>query len=556
MTNQSKEPQTTSLNLDFNERCDKANPLTNEYSFGDSLWQYPDRLPLEKSISELNNLTSQQVLCTNGGDEAIMILMRLIKEGLPFILPLPAFSQYTWGIKSWQQEVLAIPAKDDLSIDITKTIQAIIKTDGAVTVLTRPNNPTGELVEFNELIELINLSQQNNGWVFLDEAYIEFSDEKSVANSLLEQFDNLVILRTFSKAYGLAGIRLGYLLGSEKLIEPFRERCMPFNVPAPSLDIATKALQDNNQLEMENYCKQIKTNRQILTDWFVERGIKVFPGQANFVLLQLPEGQAKAVKSFMAKNKIFLRTFEEGEIKNCLRITIPFELKRLVSMLEQSFQPQLICMDMDGVLIDTSGSYDECVLATVKQLSGKQISLESVEVLRRQGGFNNDWVLSKRLLDNADFEFSLEKVIEVFQQLYLGENNDGLVANESALISQDMVSKINQSKSCRFAVVTGRPRLEAESGQALINLSQLDLISLDDVKVAKPSPEGIQKLQQEYSYKSWMCGDNPDDMQAAVASNCLAIGIGENKIESLYQAGADIVLKDINELEKWLCPIK
>ena len=241
---------------------------------------------------------------------------------------------------------------------------------------------------------------------------------------------------------------------------------------------------------------------------------------------------------------------------NCLRITIPFELKRLLDMLEQSFQPQLICMDMDGVLIDTSGSYDQCVLATVKQLSGNQIPLESVEVLRRQGGFNNDWVLSKRLLDDAGFEFNLEKVTEVFQHLYLGENNDGLVANESALISSDMVSKINRTKSCRFTVVTGRPRLEAKSGQALINLAQLDLISLDDVEVAKPSPEGIQKLQQKYSSKSWMCGDNPDDIQAAVASNCLAIGIGENKIESLYQAGADVVLKDINELEKWLCPIK
>ncbi len=559
MSNLSNDPTSTSdalLKLDFNERCDKANPLTDEYSFGNTLWQYPERQPLEKRIAELNNLTSGQVLCTNGGDEAIMILMRIIKEGASLILPLPAFSQYTWGVQSWQLDALLIESKSDLSIDIQATKNAIINNSQSVTILTRPNNPTGELIEINDLIDLIKTSQQNNSWIFLDEAYIEFSDQESAASSLLGQFDNLVILRTLSKAYGLAGIRLGYLLGSEKLIELFSKRCMPFNIPTPSLQIAIKALEDENQAEMQAYCQQIRVNRQILIDWFVNKEVKVFPGQANFVLLQLPVDQAKAIKSFMAKNKILLRTFDEGEVKKCLRITVPVELKKLLPLLEQCFQPQLICMDMDGVLIDTSGSYDQCVLATVEQLSGEKIALESVESLRRQGGFNNDWVLSKRLLDDLGFEFSLEKVTTVFQKLYLGENNDGLVTNEISLISPSLLTAIDQTKTCRFAVVTGRPRQEAKSGQALTKLSKLDLISLDDVKIAKPSPEGIKKLQLEHSRLSWMCGDNPDDMQAAVASNSLAIGIGENKVESLYQAGADIVLKDINQLEKWICPIK
>ncbi len=544
------------LKLDFNERCDKPNPLTDEYSFGDLLWQYPDRSPLEKQLAKLNNLTAKQVICTNGGDEAIMILMRIIKEGTPLILPLPAFSQYTWGVKSWQQAALIVDAKTDLSIDVDTTKSVIKNNKNAVTILTRPNNPTGESIVLSELTALIEVSQISGGWVFLDEAYIEFSDEETVAKSLLQQFDNLVILRTLSKAYGLAGIRLGYLLGSEKLIELFRDRCMPFNIPTPSLQVANKALQDDNRAEMFAYCQQIRVNRKILIDWFSAKGIKVFPSQANFVLLQLPIGQAKAIQSFMAKNDILLRTFGQSELESCLRISIPFEMPRLLNQLEHCFSPKLICMDMDGVLIDTSGSYDQCVLATVEQMSGEQLELESVESLRSLGGFNNDWVLSKRLLDDLGYKFSLEKVTAVFQQLYLGENNDGLVAHENPLISSSLVASINQTKSCQFAIVTGRPRQEANSGQALVQLSALDLISLDDVKMGKPSPEGIQKLQQEYSTLSWMCGDNPDDMQAAVASNSLAIGIGENKVESLYQAGADIVLKDINQLEKWLCPIK
>ncbi len=547
------------LKLDFNERSDKLNLLVKDFPFGESLWQYPDRKPLEILLAQQNNLDPNQVLCTNGGDEAIMILMRLIKEkslkdGIKLILPLPAFSQYTWGVKSWELDAITIQATDDLSVDTDTTLEEVKANQKAVTILTRPNNPTGESISKDVLIELINASQEVNGWVFLDEAYIEFSDEESVANDLLSQFDNLIILRTFSKAYGLAGIRLGYILANERLIKEFKQRCMPFNIPAPSLQIATQALTLESQKEMKEYCQAIRINRKEITEWFEKIGVSVFPSQSNFVLLKLPVNQAQAVKSFMAKNQILVRGFTEGELKNCLRITIPFNIERLIKMLEQCFCPKLICMDMDGVLIDTSGSYDQCTIETVKLLSNKDIQFETLEVLRKQGGYNNDWVLSQKILSDLGFKFTLERVTEEFQKLYLGGSEiDGLVKNETVLISDSFVKKIKQSSNTIFTVVTGRPRKEAISGQSMIDLSSLDLISLDDVKIAKPSPEGIHKLQQQYSSLSWMCGDNPDDMQAAVASNSLAIGIGTNKIESLYEAGADIVLKNINELESWLC---
>ncbi len=115
-----------------------------------------------------------------------------------------------------------------------------------------------------------------------------------------------------------------------------------------------------------------------------------------------------------------------------------------------------------------------------------------------------------------------------------------------------LIDCIKDSK-ITFAVVTGRPLNEARAGKKLIGLSELDLISLDCVEESKPSPEGIHRLQDKYSSASWMCGDNPDDMQAATASNSLAIGISTHNKESLYKAGADIVLDDINELEEWLC---
>ncbi len=555
------------LKLDFNERSDKESAIAKSYTFGKDLWQYPDRETLEKQLAKLNQLTDSQVMCTNGGDEAIMLLMRLTKEAqqnsdlsqtTQLILPLPAFSQYTWGIKSWQLNTQLISANTNLTINVKAIKQSIESSQKSITIITRPNNPTGELIERETLIQLLKIAKDNDGWIFLDEAYIEFSGQDSLnkSNQLLQEFNNLVILRTLSKAYGLAGIRLGYLLGNKKLINQFKERCIPFNISAPTLNIASQALGQENQVEVNNYCKTINNNREEIMQWLTQNNIQVFPSSANFIFLALPKNQAKAIQSFLKKNNVLVRCFQENELVDCLRITIPFSLEKLFPLLKQSLTPGLICLDMDGVLINTSDSYDESIKATVKQLSGKIIVQSDIEKLRQGGGFNNDWVLTQTLLKNLGFDFDLEEVTRIFQQLYLGNNNDGFVSNEKVILSALLRKKIKQASQTTFAIVTGRPREETKAGKKLIKLEQLESISLDDVKEGKPSPEGIEKLKQKYTKLSWMCGDNPDDMQAASKSNSLAIGIGSKNAASLYQAGADIVLHNINELEAWLEPIK
>ncbi|MCP3674759.1 MAG: aminotransferase class I/II-fold pyridoxal phosphate-dependent enzyme, partial [Gammaproteobacteria bacterium] len=406
--------------------------------------------------------------------------------------------------------------------------------------------------------QILEAAKNNGGFVFLDEAYIEFSDDAAdhveVTRSLLAQFDNLVILRTLSKAYGLAGIRLGYLLGSNSLISEFEKRCAPFNIAQPTLQIAADALAENNQADVENFCQQITANRNQLFDWFIDNNIPVLPSQANFLVLQLANQQAAAIESFLAKNGILIRSFGSDDLSNCLRITIPYKIGPLQQLLKQALKPDLICLDMDGVLIDTSGSYDATIIATVKQISNQTIEQSEIDNLKNSGGYNNDWVVSQKLLEDRGFDLQLSEVIDIFQQLYLGENNDGFVSNEKPLINNTFIKSIKQSSST-FAIVTGRPLNEANAGKNLIDLGELDLISLDCVKQPKPSPEGIERLQKQYSTLSWMCGDNPDDMQAAFASNSLAIGIRSTNKEPLYEAGADIVLNNINELEDWLCPL-
>ncbi|MCW8997394.1 MAG: histidinol-phosphate aminotransferase family protein, partial [Kangiellaceae bacterium] len=428
------------LKLDFNERSDQLSEIARASEFSD-LWRYPERLSLEQKIATMNSLTPSQVLCTNGGDEAIMILMRIIKETSSLILPLPAFSQYTWGNESWQLNSQLISARSNLTIDLDATLAAVKRTPGAITVITRPNNPTGESIEWNKLVKLIETSKEVGGWIFLDEAYIEFSEQtlssqaSNKSNQLVSQFENLVILRTLSKAYGLAGIRLGYLIGNEKLIDEFGQRCMPFNVPQPSLQIADSALSSRNVSEMYEYCKQIKENRTILQNWLIKNGIESIKSDANFILFRVPPSQAQAIQSFLGKNGIAVRTFNRGELSGCVRVTIPYELGRLMPLLEQVLTPKLICLDMDGVLIDTSSSYDETIKATVKYFSDVEVQQQQIFELKDNGGFNNDWVLTQQLLKQDGFDISLKAVTDKFQELYLGENNDGFVANEELLIN-------------------------------------------------------------------------------------------------------------------------
>ena len=558
------------LKLDFNERSDYPNPLLEDFRLDEGLWRYPDRLPLEARLAEINQLAKQQVIATKGGDEAIMILMRLLAEspspssslsGAKMILPLPAFSQYTFGIKSWQLDAIEIAPKDDLSIDYKKLKSEILANPNSITLVTRPNNPTGELIDREQIIDLLETAKKVGGYLWVDEAYIEFAQAGMPASDfalqkLLENYDNLILLRTLSKAYGLAGIRVGYLLASEQIISQFKQRCAPFNLSSPSIKIALKVLTESGQQEMQSYCKQIADNRQQLCQLLQDWQVNFVPSQANFVMLQLSEVRAKVVYSFLAKNAIAIRPFNEVYLEACLRITIPYQPEKLLRVLAQCFAPKLICMDMDGVLIDTSKSYDQAIKMTVEELSGQSIEQPSIDQLRSQGGYNNDWVLTQKLLQDLGFNLDLSSVTEAFQKHYLGDNNNGLIVDETALISDSLVERIRQSKQKHFAIVTGRPRDEAKTGQTMLGLETLDLMSLDDVKQGKPDPEGIKQLQSRYSSLSWMCGDNPDDMQAAVASGSLAIGIGQDNSKVLYAAGADIVLNNINQIEEWLWPSK
>ena len=527
------------LKLDFNERADSVPQWLKNFSADTSLlWKYPNRAETEALIAQALNAENENIFLSNGGDESIDLLFKMCKlKKQSILLPLPAFSQYTHQLSIWRVEHNTINCHNDLSINLQQI--ALNLKPNQWLILTRPNNPSGECISEDDLINLIEITQSTQTNIFLDEAYVEFFIENSGINYALK-YDHVISLRTFSKAYGLAGARLGYLIGNASLINEFKKYAPPFNVNQISLQLANTALQNNS--EVQRYCKIIAINRQLVFNFLRSCQIDVFDGKGNFLLFKLSSKKKVLLSLYLGKHGIQIKTQLEG-LPEYVRITIPENITPLFIALQTVFKPDIIGFDMDGVLIDTSQSYDLCILETVKYFSKHQLNVDNIQKLRSKGGFNNDWDLTQGLIQQTGLSIDLDAIISQFQKYYLIYKS-----NEINLLSD--LELFN--KNYTTAIITGRPKPEALDGVKQLDIDVDYIISADDVNNQKPSPEGINNLKATTKKsRMWFCGDTVDDMQAGRAANCLCIGIGKNP-ENLYAAGADIVLENINQLGELL----
>ncbi|MCX7553275.1 aminotransferase class I/II-fold pyridoxal phosphate-dependent enzyme [Marinicella sp. S1101] len=541
------------LKLDFNERADSQPRWLRDFQLDvDALWRYPDRSQLEQLMAADMSLAAGSVMLTNGGDESIELLYKHCKlNDQSLLVPEPCFSQYTHNQMVWQNDTTFTPAKDDLSIDV-EALKANLQADQWL-ILTRPNNPTGEYLDDVVLVDLIEAAAAKNAKVFLDEAYVEFACETAPIN--YAAYDNLITMRTFSKAFGLAGARIGYIFGQPALVEKWRQIAMPFNVSRANLQLATAAW--NARDEIKGYCQQIAKNRELVAAFLTDCSLKPCPSRGNFLLFETTLERKSLLGRAMAKADIQIKT-ELGGLPNAVRLTIPENMDRFMAVLQAVLKPELIAFDMDGVLIDTSQSYDQCIIESVKLLTEQMVTIQDVAAVRAQGGFNNDWVLTAELIKNQGAEVPYEQVVSTFQSLYLGsEGKPGLVEQEQDLLQQPLKAQLfGTHDDPKTAVVTGRPRQEALQGVKQLDIEPAFIVSADDVAQQKPDPEGLFKVMRNLTANSaWFCGDTVDDMQAGTAAGCICIGIGATTTaakDNLYQAGADVVLDDINQLKTLL----
>lgn len=544
---------TTILKLDQNERSEGLPAWAARAWAGldqQAVWGYPRREPTERLLARSLAMQPEQVLLGNGSDELIVTLFASLPPGSPVLLPAPTFGFYAEQLALWPLQSRQIPASATFDQDWPAVEAALAGQQGGLLVLVRPNNPTGEVLPRERLLALLNLARTRGTVVLLDEAYAEFSGDSLLSEVQLHP--HLLISRTFSKAYGLAGLRLGYFVGAAPLIATLRRRTMPFNVSHPGLQLVEAALSPEARQEVAGYAAAVAANRDSLLGLLNSWGVPAKPSGANFLMFSLPPPRADFVRAAAARLGVLLRAWSNPEWRGVLRLSIPAALGDLPERLERVFKPRLLCLDVDGCLIDTRESFDAAIAATVQHLGGIRPAHEEILALRGRSGFNDDHQLTYALLAEKGLRPSFPQVQQVFNEFYFGTGQQaGLLTLEKPLISQHFWAVLQ--KNHQLALVTGRNRREMTHALELLQPGPEVLpITLDDVERGKPDPQGILRAMAAFQTgNAWMIGDNVDDIRAASAAGALPLGVGPNR-EALLQAGALAVLATIDELEVML----
>ena len=280
--------------------------------------RYPDPLAndLRDLIAEANGLGREQVLVGNGGDELLFNLaLAWGGPGRTFLNLPPTFSVYDANARLTNTTVANVPRLPDFSIDEDAVLARVAEGDIDYLVVTSPNNPTGKLADEAFLYALL---EATDALVMVDEAYFEFS--RTTMRPALAQHENLVILRTFSKAFSLAGVRMGYLLGNAAVISEFVKVRQPYSVDAVSQAVARVVYA--NRAKFEPGITAIIAERQRVFEGLKKvPGVTPFPSDANYVLFRL-ERAAEAWQALYDRG-VLVRDFSRTPmLEGCLRVSI------------------------------------------------------------------------------------------------------------------------------------------------------------------------------------------------------------------------------------------
>ena len=299
----------------------------NENSLGSPLMKWYNRYPdphqvkLKEAISAIKSVAADHIFLGNGSDECIDLLFRCFcnpgKDNV-IICP-PTYGMYEVSANINDIELRKAPLLDDFQLNLAH-IETLVDANTKLIWICSPNNPTGNSINRNDIETILN---NFNGLVVIDEAYINFSRHKSFTQELAD-YPNLVVMQTFSKAWGLAGLRLGMAFASKEIISILNTVKPPYNINQATQELALKALEEVEQVN--DMIKEIVQMRVALKAVFekIPAIEKVYPSDANFLLLKMKD--ARKVYDFLLTKGIVVRDRSNVILcEDCLRITIGTE---------------------------------------------------------------------------------------------------------------------------------------------------------------------------------------------------------------------------------------
>lgn len=542
------------LHLDGNEGAvPPPDLLRGVESLGsDGMRRYPDARVLEARLAVMHGLEPSRVLVTAGGDDALERACRsVLTSGRRMILPVPSFEMLDRFARLAGAEVLTVswlsgPYPRQAVLDAIDPTTALI-------ALVSPNNPTGATASVDDLRALSAAAP--HALLLVDLAYVEFADDDLTEAALA--LPNAVVVRTLSKAWGMAGLRVGYALGPAPVLAWMRAAGLPYAVSRLSLALAGAWLDAGGEA-MAAFVSRVRDERGQLGAVLRELGAEPLPSQGNFLLVRHP--RIDWVRDGLAGLGIAVRVFaDRPDLAGAARVTVPGDavaFARLEHGLRTVLAPQALLFDMDGVLADVAGSYRQAIRQTA---AGFGVALSDTEIATAKRGpdANNDWVVTRRLLAARGIDVPLDMVTARFEALVQGtRERPGLWTHERAIFDRELLDRLGARLP--LGIVTGRPRLDAERFLRHAGLAdRFDVVVCMEDGPCKPDPAPVRLAMDRLGVRrAWMIGDAPDDMRAARAAGVVPVGMvtpGEDPAHAsatLIAAGAARVLGGPEALEE------
>jgi histidinol-phosphate aminotransferase len=307
----------------------------NENPYNSDFNRYPDPLQwkVKEKLAPIKNVRSEQIFLGNGSDEAIDLIIRAFCEPYKdsILITEPTYGMYAVCAELNAVPLIKVDLTNDFDLDLTKLLNSI-SSSTKVIFLCSPNNPSGNLLDHKKIIGVLDAF---GGLVVIDEAYIDFSASKSFTE-LLSSYPNLIVLQTFSKAWGLAGLRLGMAFASKQIIDILNKIKYPYNVNTQTQELALKTLGDVNKKEQA--VREIIQQRSILASELLKLSITehVYPSDANFLLVRFKD--APGTYKYLMEKGIIVRDRSKVRLcANAIRITVgtPQENKNLIIALKK-----------------------------------------------------------------------------------------------------------------------------------------------------------------------------------------------------------------------------
>ena len=308
-------PVVCSVKLDANEgNKDLFKDLIKDIGDDFYLNLYPDDnyTQLKEAIVNYIGCKIENISVGNGSSELLDLCVKTFVDTNELILSLdPTFSMYSIYAKIVNSRYIGAGEGNDFTINVDDVIKSIEDNDAKLTIICNPNNPTGTTIKRDDVLRIV---KSTDNVVIVDEAYMEFSNESVVDE--IENYDNLIVVKTMSKAFSMAGIRTGYLIANEELVKTIEKVRPPYNLNSISALLATKALKQKDK--MLSYVENLKVEREKIYEKLLDMGVKAYKSGANFVFFS---SKVDNLAEKLIDNDVLIRKFG-GKLDNYYRVTV------------------------------------------------------------------------------------------------------------------------------------------------------------------------------------------------------------------------------------------